>query len=155
MLHCVVCYEMISLLWDQLASPCFSFPLNTFADQQKRKMNASISDAEPPPPLHHSHLLPSRFHIKLVIAYDPARHDSHSGRPCYMNEIWWNANIYAHTFAFWASLIIASASVLKEEQLSLDTWNYTEECTNARVRYKSQPRQVLPHRGVQIQVSVK
>lgn len=34
-----------------------------------------------------SHLLPSGFHIKLVIACDPARHRSHSGGPCYMNEI--------------------------------------------------------------------
>lgn len=46
-------------------------------------MNASISDAEAP----FSHLLRSRFHIKLVIACDPARHGSHSGGPCYMNEI--------------------------------------------------------------------
>lgn len=104
----------------------FSFPLSTFADQQKRKMNASISDAE----ASFSHLLRSRFHIKLVIAYDPARHDSHSGGPCYMNEIWWNANIYAHTFAFRAFLIIASTPVLKEEQLSFDTSNYTGEYTN-------------------------
>lgn len=86
----------------------FPFPLSTFADQQKRKMNASISDAEAP----FSHLLRSRFHIKLVIAYDPARYDSHSGGPCYINEICWNANIYAHTFTLWGSLIIASTWVL-------------------------------------------
>lgn len=87
----------------------FSFPFSTSADQQKRKMNASISDAEAP----FSHLLRSRFHIKLVIAYDPARQDSHSGEPCYMNEIWGNANIYAHTFTFPAFLIIESSLLLK------------------------------------------
>lgn len=105
-------------------------------------MNASISDAEAP----FSHLLRSRFHIKLVIAYDPARHHSHSGGPCYMNEIWWNANIYAHTFAFGAFSIIASASALKEEQLSFDTSNYIEEytsrwaCTRAWTLKPPQPR---------------
>lgn len=107
----------------------FSFPLSTIADQQKEKMNASISNAEAP----FSHLLRSRFHIKLVIAYDPARHDSHSGGPCYMNEIWWNANIYAHTFTFCGFLIIASTSTLKEEQLSFDTSNYAEEYTSTCV----------------------
>lgn len=144
-------------LFFEISLPHLAFPFHWthLLTNRKGRWMLPFQMLSLPPLLHHSHLLPSRFHIKLVIAYDPARHDSHSGRPCYMNEIWWNANIYAHTFAFWASLIIASASVLKEEQLSLDTWNYTEECTNARVRYKSQPRQVLPHRGVQIQVSVK
>lgn len=137
----------------------FSFPSSTFADKQKRKMNVSILDAEAP----FSHLLRSRFHIKLVIAYDPARHNSHSGGPCYMNEICWNANIYAHTFAFRASLIIASTSILKEEQLSFEASNYTEEYTNMYIcthmhkhyiHHKPQPWNVQPHHTVQTLVSL-
>lgn len=145
--------KWISLLRDQLFSPCFfPFPSSAFADQQKRKMNASISDAEAP----FSHLLRSRFHIKPVIAYDPARHNSHSGGPCYMNEIWWNANIYAHTFTFRASLIIASTSVLKKEQLSLEASNYSEEyanrctCMHIEIHHKPPPPQnIQPHHTVQ------
>ena len=71
-----------------------SFALSAFADQQEKKMNASLSTAR----VLFSHLLQSRFHIKLVIACDPARHNSYSGGLCYMDEILWNANIYAHTF---------------------------------------------------------
>lgn len=74
---------ILSYLRSVFLAEFFPFPLSTFADQQKRKMNASISDAEAP----FSHLLRSRFHIKLVIAYDPARYGSHSGGPCYINEI--------------------------------------------------------------------
>lgn len=59
------------------------FALSAFADQQKKKMNASLSAAR----VLLSHLLQSRFHIKLVIACDPARHNSHSGGLCYMDEI--------------------------------------------------------------------
>ena len=60
-----------------------SFALSAFADQQEKKMNASLSTAR----VLFSHLLQSRFHIKLVIACDPARHSSHSGGLCYMDEI--------------------------------------------------------------------
>lgn len=65
-LHLTHCEKVEKL--DRSASLTLLFPvaLSAFADQQKRKMNASISDAKAP----FSHLLRSRFHIKPVIAYD-------------------------------------------------------------------------------------
>lgn len=101
---------MISLLRDQLFSPCF-FPFLSTYLLTNRKGRWMLPFQTPRP--RSLIFFDPDFHIKLVIAYDPARHDFHSGGPCYMNEILWNANIYAHTFAFPAFLIIASSSVLK------------------------------------------
>lgn len=101
-------------------------------------MNASILDADTP----FSHLLRSRFHIKLVIAYDPARHNSHSCGPCYMNEVWRNANIYAHTFEFWAFLIKNRAAAISNIKLYLGIHAQTLNPHNSR------PCIVQPHHAV-------
>lgn len=131
-------HKMIFFPGVQLFSPCFFSSSERICWPTEKKDECFHFRCQCP---HHpaflypcSRLPQSRYCIKLVIAYDPARHNSHSGGPCYMNELWWNSNIYAHTFPSRAFLIIASTLAQRDEQLSFDKSNYIEGYTNAAMQ---------------------